>query len=113
MRTKPIAILFSKHSVLRLKERLPGGHSLMKGSFIRLVQVREQDQKRKAQWMLQVPNGVLLGRLLQKKKGKKNAFIVATVLDAALMQKQQRKVKRQFIPLQVTVYQIAAMGTMY
>jgi hypothetical protein len=114
METKTITVLFSKHSVMRLKQRMPSGHGLVKGAFIRLMLVREQDRKRKAQWLLRIPNGVLLGRLRQeKKKGNRDVLIVRTALDSLMLYKQQRQNRRQFIPLEVKLFQIGAIGTTY
>jgi hypothetical protein len=78
---------------------------LAKGLVVRLILVRQQDEKRNKRWMMKLPDGVLLGKLLSTRKGE-NLFIVRTVLDLGMIRRQQRQLDWQFVPLDVRVFQI-------
>jgi hypothetical protein len=105
MGPEPLTILFSNHAIARLKERLPDGHGLRRGVFVRLIRVRHNGNKLNEQWMLQVPNGILLGTKWRNEKGT-HRFIVRTVLDADMVHRRQQKTRRQLIPLEAHMLQI-------
>ena len=104
-----LTIIFSERALRRLKERLPHGHGLAKGAFVHLILVRHHNEKRNEQWMLRIPSGILLGKVWRNQKGT-YGFMVRTALDAGTMRIRQRKMDRQFIPLNVQVFQINSIS---
>jgi hypothetical protein len=104
MGPEPLTILFSNHAIARLKERLPDGHGLRRGLFVRLIRVRHNGNKLNERWVLQVPNGILLGTKWRNTKGE-HRFIVRTVFDAEMVHRRQQTT-RQLIPLEAHTLQL-------
>lgn len=111
MGNKPITILFSPHAMKRLRQRVPEGHGVTKGSFVRLMLVRQQIGPRKELWVLHAPKAFLLGSVRVNGKGKE-MFRVHTVLDIGKVRRQQRIEERQFIPLSVKLFQVKGITAM-
>jgi hypothetical protein len=108
MAVEPLTIVFGAHSVQRIRERVPRGHGIVKGSFIRLMLVRQSDKCLRELWVLRSPNALVLGVLKRIASGE-HIFFVRTVFSLANLGRRQRKPTRQFIPLSARLFLVKAI----